>query len=465
MPPGDAPASPLFWSESTTDLLGRLHTEAAGLTSDEAARRLVQVGPNAMTASTHASTLALLARQFSSPITILLAVAAALSLFAGEGTDGGIILGILVVSGLLGFWQEARAADAVARLLARVQTTAAVKRDGVVRDLPRHALVPGDVVLLQAGASVPGDARLLASADLFVDEAALTGESYPAEKGAGDVAADAPLSARTNVVFLGTHVVSGTATAVVVHTGRRTEYGAIAARLAVRGGDTEFERGVRRFGGFLLQVALVLALVVLTINVRLDRPVLDALLFTLALTVGLTPQLLPAIVSVTLAHGARVLAREQVIVRRLGAIEDLGGMDILCTDKTGTITEGVVAMQGAEDWRSAPCDHAFTMAALNAGVASGFANPIDDALRRAAPAATDGWRKLDEVPYDFVRKRLTVAVERHAACDAGRAASPERLLITKGAVRQVLEVCTTVRDAAGADMPIAVARETIEARV
>jgi Mg2+-importing ATPase len=404
------------------------------------------VGPGARVAP-----LRILLGQFASPIVVLLAAAAALSLAVGERTDGSIILGILLASGLLGFWQEHRAGDAVARLLSTVRTTATVRRDGAEREVPLDEVVPGDVVLLRAGTTVPGDALLLESRDLYVDEAALTGESFPAGKVAGTVAADAALARRSGAVVLGTHVVSGLATAVVVRTGARTEFGAIAHRLALRPAETEFEHGVRRFGYLLLYVAATLALVILAVNVALRRPVLDSLLFTLALAVGLTPQLLPAIVSVTLAHGARAMARAHVIVRRLGAIEDLGGMQILCTDKTGTLTEGVVGVHAATDWRGAPCDAVRRYAYVNAGLASGFANPIDAALRAAPAADLAAYEKVDEVPYDFVRKRVSVAVVHEG----------QRLLVTKGALAPLLDVCTTAEDADGTRRPLAEARAAI----
>ncbi|HEX6630858.1 MAG TPA: HAD-IC family P-type ATPase, partial [Gemmatimonadaceae bacterium] len=452
LPAADAPGVPVaFWATPPDALLAALGTTPRGLAGDEARARLRAglggtVGPGARVAPLH-----ILLGQFASPIVVLLAAAAALSLAVGERTDGSIILGILLASGLLGFWQEHRAGDAVARLLSTVRTTATVRRDGAECEVPLDEVVPGDVVLLRAGTTVPGDALLLESRDLYVDEAALTGESFPAGKVAGTVAADAALARRSGAVFLGTHVVSGLATAVVVRTGARTEFGAIAHRLALRPAETEFEHGVRRFGYLLLYVAATLALVILAVNVALRRPVLDSLLFTLALAVGLTPQLLPAIVSVTLAHGARAMARAHVIVRRLGAIEDLGGMQILCTDKTGTLTEGVVGVHAATDWRGAPCDAVRRYAYVNAGLASGFANPIDAALRAAPAADLAAYEKVDEVPYDFVRKRVSVAVVHEG----------QRLLVTKGALAPLLDVCTTAEDADGTRRPLAEARAAI----
>jgi len=324
--------------------------------------------------------------QFTTPICVLLLIAAVLSLGLGEQTDGTIILGILLVSGLLGAWQEHRAAHAVEQLLALIQTRAMVIRADGSREMPVEDIVPGDIIAVNAGDIIPADARVLTAQDLFVDQAVLTGESYPAEKIPSLIETTTPLLARSNVVYSGTHVVSGQGTVVAVHTGTATEFGAIARQLRRRAPETEFEVGVRHFGYLLLQVTLVLVICIFAINVALDRPVLDALLFTLALAVGLTPQLLPAIVSVTLSQGARHMAAARVIVRRLAAIEDLGGMDILCTDKTGTITEGVVALQTTEDWTGAQNDRVALFAYLNAALQTGFTNPIDATLRALTPA-------------------------------------------------------------------------------
>ncbi len=364
-----------------------------------------------------------------------------LSLALGESTDALIILGILLASGSLGFWQEHRASTAVEALLALIKTRATVLRDGVPVEVPLEDVVPGDVVFLEAGSQVPGDARLIEARDLFVDEALLTGESFPTEKSLHAVEPDVPLPERTTSVFQGTHVISGTARAVVVLTGAQTLVGQISDTLASAPPVTAFEQGIRRFGFLLIEVAVALALVIFAINVALDRPVLDALLFTLALTVGLTPQLLPAIMSVTLSRGAMRMARKKVIVRRLAAIEDIGEIDVLWTDKTGTLTEATVRVEGAVRLDGSPSDKALRYAYLNASFESGYANPIDDALRALQRDDVDGYAKVDEVPYDFQRKRLSVAVSR----------SEERLLITKGAVTNVLEICSSVETEDGVE--------------
>lgn len=443
MPSGDA------WTGPLDAVLSDLGTSPAGLSGEAVAERLERDGLN-LVAPGRARRWRGVATQFLSPISILLLVAAVLSMALGEPADGSIILGILLVSGALGYWQERRATDTVERLLALIQVRATVLRDGIVREIPVEQVVAGDIVQLSAGASVPADVRLLESNSLFVDQSALTGESFPAAKEAGERSGGAPRAERDNALYLGTHVVSGTGTAVVVRTGVATEFGRLAGRLGRAPAPTEFERGVRHFGHLLLQVASAMALIIFAINVALDRPVLDALLFTLALTVGLTPQLLPAIMTVTLSRGARHMADQRVIVRRLTAIEDLGGMEILCTDKTGTITTGSVATSEVIDWSGQPSARARLLAGLNARWQSGFPNPIDTALRESAPP-DEGWEKLGEVPYDFVRKRLTVVLAHEG----------ETQLVTKGAVPSVLGCCESAENVDGTVVPIAEARQSI----
>jgi Mg2+-importing ATPase len=409
--------------------------------------------------------LGLLLNQFRSPLVLLLLFAMALSLFLGETADGVIVLAIVLGSALLGFLQEYRASNAVARLLAVIQTRVTVLRDGREVELPQDALVPGDVIVLAAGAAVPADCRILRSTDLYVDESTLTGESYPAEKDAGDLPGDTPLARRSNALFQGSHVVSGTGRAVVVQTGAGTVFGAIAERLRLRPPETEFEGGLRRFGGLLIQITLLLVIAIFGINVFLHRPAVDSFLFALALAVGLTPELLPAIVSLTLARGAQQMAASHVIVRRLNSIEDFGSMNVLCSDKTGTLTDGVVRLHAALDADGNASDEVLLHAQLNAAFESGFPNPIDEALRRLPCPGRAAYVKVDEVPYDFIRKRLSVVVERTTpSADTGR-----HTMITKGALRNVLEACAdaqTRMDPGGAAriVPIAELRASLQER-
>ena len=270
-----------------------------------------------------------------------------------------IILAIILISSFLGFWQERGAANAVEKLLAIVQTKATVLRDGNQKEIPVEKIVPGDVIILSAGDLIPADSIILESKDLFVNEASLTGETYPAEKTAGILPPKTSLSQRTNSLFMGTNVVSGSAQAVVAGTGSKTEFGKVSERLKLRPPETEFEHGVRHFGYLLMEVTLVLVVATFAINVYFARPVLDSLLFSLALAVGLTPQLLPVIISINLAHGARKMATQKVIVKRLASIENFGSMNVLCSDKTGTLTEGVIKIQSVLDFSGNRAARAF----------------------------------------------------------------------------------------------------------
>jgi len=447
--PGNPPTP--FWSQPLELLLADLATGPRGLTALEASRRLRAGGPNLLAPPQRGGAALLLLRQFVSPIILILAAAAALSFLLDSPTDGLIILVIVLISGLLGFWQEQGAARAVQTLLQTVETTTCVRRDGAEQRIPAADLVPGDLLVLSAGAGIPADCRLIEERDLSLDEASLTGESFPVSKHPGEAAAAASPAERGNVLFFGTHVVSGTGTAVVVHTGADTAYGSIAARLRLRSPETEFERGVRQFGNLLLEVTLVMMFVIFALNVYLQRPVVDSFLFALALGVGLTPQLLPAIISVNLAQGARRMAKQRVIVKRLAAIENFGSMSILCSDKTGTLTEGCARVQCCSGIDGEPSARVQLHAVVNASFQSGFANPIDTAIVGDGSTDLSAWSKLDEIPFDFSRKRQSI-LARH---------SGHSILITKGALTKVLEVCDRAELADGSTVPMAAAEPEI----
>ena len=433
------------------ELLGRLHSRADGLSSDEARERHRGVLSMRLKAHRDIHPFSVLLSQFRSPLVLILLFAATVSVFLSEPIDALIILTIIVASALLGFWQEQGAAKAVASLLALVKVTAEVWRQGELIEVPLEDIVPGDVIRLSAGSSIPGDGRLLESKDLFIDEATLTGETYPSEKSVSVVSATAPLSQRVNSVFLGTHVVSGHATAVIVHVGKETEFGRIAGHVMLRPPETEFERGVRRFGYLLLEVTLLLVFMIFAINVFLHRPVLDSFLFSMALAVGLTPQLLPAIISVNLSHGAKRMAEHKVIVKRLSSIENFGSMNVLCSDKTGTLTEGAMRFQAALDVNGSPSERVLWHACLNATYETGFINPLDEAIRTHCVCDLTGHRKLDEVPYDFLRKRLSILV---ATPDTHR-------LISKGAVEPLLAICSRAELPDGSTITMEEGREKI----
>ncbi len=436
--PARFPRAP-YWAEEIQALWTRLDSQPTGLYPAEARRRLQQWGPNTLQTRRRTTALAVLLAQFKSPLVLMLVFAASVSALVQEWVDAFIVLLIVLGSALLSFVQEYSASRAVEKLLARVQVRVSLLRGGQTQHLPAEEVVPGDVVLLSAGNLIPADGRALEAKDFFVSQAALTGETFPVEKRPGVVPPEASLSERTNCVFMGTSVRSGTASVLVVETGARTAFGQIADRLALRPPETEFERGIRQFGFLLTQVMLLMVFLVFAVNVFGEKPPIESLLFAIALAVGLTPELLPAIIGVNLAKGAQRMARHGVIVRRLSAIENLGSMDVLCTDKTGTLTEGVVRLDGALDDRGQPSRQALCHAFWNAYFQTGLANPLDQAIVAAASQAgldVADVQKVDEIPYDFSRKRLSVVVEQ-----AG-----ERLLVTKGALEQLLEVCTHLEE-------------------
>ena len=443
-----------FWCVSATEMLLHLETAKEGLSSEEARQRLTRYGSNLLKPQKRSDVFTLLLAQFKSPLILILLFATVLSFFLHDPVNALIILTIVLVSGLLGFWQEHSATNAVKQLLAMVQIKATVLRDGDPHEIPVEEIVPGDIVILNAGDIAPGDCLVDESKDLFVDEATLTGETYPVEKSVGVLAAETPLGQRTNSLWMGTHVVSGSAKALVICTGKQTEFGKVSERLKLRPQETDFERGIRQFGYFLMEVTLVLVIAIFAINVYLARPVLDSFLFSLALAVGLTPQLLPAIISINLAHGAKRMAQARVIVKRLASIENFGSMNVICSDKTGTLTEGIVHLESALDVEGAPNDKVLFHAYLNAFYETGFTNPIDEAIRTQRQFDLSGYRKADEIPYDFLRKQLSVLV----------AHEDTHLMVTKGALQNVLAVCATAETGTGTSVDIAAVRDRIQHR-
>ena len=416
-------------------MVRELNSDTNGLTADDVRERQAKWGPNLLKPKRRANTLLLLLRQFISPLVLILIAASVMSFFLGDRTNSLIILAIVLVSGLLGFWQEKGANDAVEKLLAIVKTKAMVRRDNKEFEVPASEIVPGDIVILNAGDLIPGDCAIVESKDLYVNEAPLTGETFPVEKSAGVLPEGTPLAKRTNSLFMGTHVVSGDAKALVVKTGKESEFGKVSAKLGEREPETEFERGVRRFGYLLINVTLLLVLAIFAINIYYNRPALEAFLFALALAVGLTPQLLPAIISVNLAQGARLMAEKKVIVKRLASIENFGSMNVLCADKTGTLTEGKVVFRSALSVNQADSAKAKLYAYLNSVFETGFTNPIDEAIRACSEKPDiSGYTKVDEVPYDFERKRLSIVVAKDNQC----------VVIVKGALENILNVCSTV---------------------
>jgi len=444
---GDTKAAPSYWSRPADELLGELGTSLRGLSASEAQARLARVGPNALKPHRRASALISFFQQFTNPLVLILVFAAVISIIVGDWTDAVIVLIIIFASTVLTFAQEYAASNAVEKLRAQVTIKAMVLRDGHPQSLPVEDVVPGDIVALSAGSLIPADGIVLEARDFFVNQAVLTGETFPVEKKPGTVAVHAGLPDRVNTVFLGTSARSGTARALIVQTGAQTAFGQIAERLKLRPMETEFERGIRHYGYLLSRIMTVLVLAVFAINVVFHKPPIDSLLFAVALAVGIAPELLPAIISINLSHGAQKMARRGVIVRRLNAIENLGSMDTLCTDKTGTLTEGVVRLDGALDPKGQNSEELLRLAFLNASFQTGLANPLDEAILARPHLDTTGMDKLDEIPYDFVRKRLSVVID----ADPGTPIRP--VLITKGALNSVLAICTRIQEGAQ-DIPL-----------
>jgi Mg2+-importing ATPase len=419
-------------AEARAQLFAHLDSSEAGLSSAEAQRRLADVGPNEPAQRRRWAALGALVTFLANPLVLILLAASGVSALLGDLVNAVLIALMVLLSVLLNFLQTYRSQRAAERLRNTVAPTASVLRDGGWQELPRYALVPGDIIRLSAGDQVPADARLLDTRDLHLQQAALTGESMPVEKDARDLpTVPRQLAEARNMVFLGTSVVSGTALALVVATGPATAFGDIAARLATRPPETEFERGTRHFALLILRTVLFLVLFVLVVSVALHRPAFESLLFAVALAVGLTPEFLPMITTVTLGQGAVRMARQKVIVKHLAAIEDFGSMDILCSDKTGTLTTGNLDLAQCLDPLGHPAERPLQLAALNSLYETGIRSPLDAAILRQRQPDSQTSRKLDEIPFDFERRRLSVVVEMDAAC----------LLITKGAPEPILGLC------------------------
>lgn len=403
-----------------------------GLTQAQASERLNEYGLNTLKSPQRGKGITLFLSQFKSPLILLLSGAAILSLFLGGHTDATIICIIIGLSGLLGFFQERGALNSLEKLMQIIENKIGVIRDGVEVEISTEKIVPGDLIILRAGDLIPADCTITEASHFFVDEAVLTGESAPVEK-----TASSPL-------FLGTSVASGIARAIVTQTGRSTKYSQIVERVRFRTPETAFELGIRKFGYFLFEVTAFIVIVIFALNIYLHKPMIDSLLFSLALAVGLTPQLLPAIISVNLSHGARRMAKERVIVKRLASLENFGQMNVLCSDKTGTVTTGQIDLNRAVNMKGEESDKTALYGYLNAHFQAGYSNPLDKAILQKFSFETSTWKKLDEIPYDFIRKRVAVFLEN----------SGKKTLIAKGAVPQILAICDKVELPSGMTAPL-----------
>lgn len=425
-----------FWAKPIEEIFLSLNSSVNGLGEKEARAVLQRIGPNRIQSKTRITPLGLFFGQFKNPIVLILLFATITSAFLKDWTDALIILVIVMSSAMLSFYQEFNATNTIEKLREQVSFKTNVVRDGISVSVPTEEIVPGDVVLLSAGSLIPADGLVVEARDFFVNQAVLTGETFPVEKTPGVVAESSGVSERTNVVFMGTNVRSGSAKILIVNTGLQTAFGQIAKSLTLRPPENEFQRGIHRLGNLLTEVMFILVLGIFFFNVLLHKPVLDSLLFSIALAVGLTPQLLPAIININLSKGSQQMAKHGVIVRRLESIENFGSMDILCTDKTGTLTEGVVHLDGALDLNGDPSGQVSLYAFLNAKMQTGLPNPLDEAIIDVGVAGADKYKKVDEIPYDFIRKRLSVVVQDDIS----------QYLVTKGALENVLKVCLHVKN-------------------
>jgi Mg2+-importing ATPase len=443
--PGGPPSSlpNAFWTAGEARLLAALAARPEGLSAADAAARLARFGPNLAVVNLPRSLLAKLGRRLAEPLVLILLVAALVSGATGDWQSFIVIVVIVLFSITLDVVQEQKAEATVEALRHSVAVTASVLRDGLAVDRPVRDLVPGDVVELHAGDLVPGDGIVLASRGALANEALLTGEPYPAEKRCGPCDAPSPADA-FNALFSGTSFVGGEARMLVVATGGATRFGAIAASLQQGAAPTAFERGVHALGMLIVRLTGFLVLFVLLTQLVRHGLSIESFLFAVALAVGLTPELLPMVMTVTLSRGAERMAARKVVVKRLSAIHDLGAMDVLCTDKTGTLTEARIVHVGSFGADGADSARVGMLARLNSRFASGMRSNLDDAILAGPAPADDDAISLDDLPFDFERRRSSVLVSRAGV----------RTMITKGAPEALLRLCARVEAADGSVAPL-----------
>ncbi|MFH0884591.1 MAG: magnesium-translocating P-type ATPase [Candidatus Micrarchaeota archaeon] len=442
-----------YWRMTAGEVESSLGTSAIGLSSKEARARLLKYGPNEIEKTDRKTPIRIFITQFQNPLVYILIGATAIAALLGDAMEALIILAILVVNALLGFIQEYRSERALEELRKYVSMTARVMRDGQIVEHKVQELVPGDVILLAIGDIVPADARIIETHGLETNESVLTGESNPVEKDAKALTIDEPAPHElSNTLFMGSVVTAGAGKAIVIGTAKNTYLGKSAKAIGEAGGITDFEKSIRSFGSMLVRVVLIMTVFVFIVNGMLGHGLLESLLFALAIAVGITPELLPVIITIGLSHGAMMLVQKHVVVKRLEAIEDLGNIDILCADKTGTLTENAVSLiryvnaDGEDDERILVYSLLCNSAVVQHGRVRG--GTIDSAiwtyaLSRFDMGKTKGYAKVDEVPFDYSRKRMSVIVEHR----------DERVLITKGAPETIFPSCSKVREA-GKEKPI-----------
>ena len=426
-----------FWTYESKDMLKKLNADENGLSGREAEKRIDEYGQNILEERRSSSNLEMFINQFKNPIIIILIFAAFLSIFLKDYTDGIIILIIIMISSLLSYSHESKANNAVKKLLSSVSVTSSVLRDGKFEEIDNAMLTVGDIIKVKTGDMIPADCLIIEANSLSMDESSLTGETFPVEKNNQKVSADTVLSNRKNSLWMGTHVISGSGRAVIVNLAKDSEFGKITASLSEKDSATDFEKGIKSFGNLILHVTTFLIGLIFVFNIFLNKPFLESFMFALALSVGLTPQMLPAIISVNLSQGAKRMSEQGVIVKKLNAIENFGSMTVMCSDKTGTITQGKVKLDGALDCNGNKSDNIYRLAAINSYFQEGYANPIDSAILDTRTDDFSNYEKLSEIPYSFETKLLSVIVR------TDRNSSVRNIMVTKGALTNVLDVCKT----------------------
>ena len=416
------------------ELYSQLNSSAQGLTSGEAEEQRKRYGRNDIAGSKKRPAIFQFLEQFTNPLVIILLFAACISLIVHEITNAVIIISIILISVILDFFQRYKAESAAELLIKKIVTRASVHRDGKVQEIPIVDLVPGDLISLAAGDMIPADARLLKSRDFFVNESSLTGEPYPVAK--NDTLSDPgkSLAEAENYVFLGTSVISGTADAIITRTGLSTEYGKIAKTLVQRPPETEFEHGLKQFSYLMSKFVFSLVIIVFFVNSLFKQDIIESLLFSVALAVGMTPELLPMILSLNMTKGAIAMSAKGAIVKHPESIQNFGSMDILCTDKTGTLTENKIALMKHLDTEGNDNEKVLLFSYINSYFHTGLKNPLDEAIIAFQSEDTGKYQKVDEIPFDFIRRRTSVVVSGETG----------HLLITKGAPEETLSICSSI---------------------
>lgn len=432
-----------FWSYDKDDILKKLDTSENGLSSKEADDRMSRYGKNVFEETKSGSNVMIFLSQFKSPITMILIFAAVLSIFMKDYSDGMIILIIIMISSFLSYLHESKANDAVKRLLSSVSVTSSVLRDGAFKEIDNGNLTIGDIIRVKTGDMIPADCLLIEGNSISTDESSLTGETFPVEKVTTTIPANTNLSKRKNSLWMGTHVMSGSGKAIIVNLAKDSEFGKITSSLSQKDSDTDFEKGIKDFGNLILHVTTLLIGLIFVFNIVLNKSFLESFMFALALSVGLTPQMLPAIISVNLSQGAKRMSEQGVIVKKLNSIENFGSMTIMCSDKTGTITKGKVKLDSARTFNGEQSEMLNKFASINSYFQEGYSNPIDEAILSSSNYDFSGYQKLFEIPYSFENKLLSVIVKTDSDF------SKQNMMITKGAFESIVTICDSYETADG----------------